>query len=199
MYYNRKLITAPADVPVTLTEARAHLRIDDTAEDTLITTLTKTATEYVENRLNRKLITQTWEAYLNTFPPADAIVLPWAPLASITHLKYYDTNDTEQTYDSSNYYTDILAEPGRLVLKPTSSGWPSTYERPNAITVRYVCGYGSSSTYVPELIREAIKLLISHFFENREAVNVGQAIVADIPIPKAVDALLNQLSVRDQF
>ncbi len=84
-------------------------------------------------------------------------------------------------------------------MKPTSTAWPGTYYRPNAVTVRFVCGYGTASTSIPELMRAAIKLLISHFFENREGLNIGFANVDQIPIPNAVEQILTQLSLRDQF
>ena len=200
MFYQTKLITAAAATPVTLTEAKAHLRIDasDTTEDTGITTIIKIATDYAEKRLGMALINQTWEQYLDEFPDEGSIELKYPPLSSITHVKYYDENDAEQTFASTNYYAVTTNEPGILELKPTSSGWPTTYDRKNAVTIRYIAGYGAAETAVPELIRGAIKLLISHFFENREAVLVG-ASVSDIPMPKAVEDIFNQYCMRDKF
>ena len=97
MYQRTKIVTAAAAVPVTLTEAKAHLRVDYTTDDTLITTLINVATEYAEKRLGRALITQTWAAYFNDWdeafansPDNDAIHLPYAPLQSVTHIKYYN-------------------------------------------------------------------------------------------------------------
>src|SRR3990167_6456356 len=119
MYPTVKIATAAADTPVTLTEAKAHLRYDLTTEDTLITTLIKVATEYAEKRLSRALITQTWDLYLKEFPPEDTIVLPFPPLQSITHVKYYDSNNTLQTWGSLNYDLDIIKEPGYIKQSAT--------------------------------------------------------------------------------
>lgn len=200
MFQKTKIITVPAAEPVTLTEARAHLRIDDTTEDTLITTLITLAREYVEARSGRAIITQTWEQYLDEFPAVDYVELKYPKLQSITSVKYYDVDNVEQTWTSTNYDVDIISEPGYFKIVSTgTSGWPTTYDRPNAVTIRYVCGYGAASTNVPEIVRAAIKLLISHFFENREAINVGAAIIGQIPIPDSIDHIINMFSVREVF
>jgi len=193
-----KLITAPAATAVTLTEAKAHLRVDFTTDDTLITTLINVATEWVEERLAKKLITQTWEYYLDEFPSEDSFKIPFPPLQSITSIKYYDEANALQTLPTSDYDVDTIAEPGCVIQSSAGTGWKTTYNRPNAVIVKFVAGFGSASTNVPELIRAAVKLMISHFYENREALqtigNVGQ-----IPVPKAVEDLLNQTSVRQMI
>lgn len=198
MEVKTKIITPAAAYPVTLTEARAHLRIDDTAEDTLITTLITMATDYAELRMGRAIINQTWGQYLDEFPSEDYIEVKFPPLSSVTHVKYYDTSNVLQTLSSSDYEVDTISEPGIIRLVPTAS-WPGTYDKLNAVIITFIAGYGAASTNVPELIRGAIKLLISHFFENREAINVGVAIVAEIPIPKAIDDIFNQFCVRERI
>ena len=199
MYPTVKIATAAADTPVTLTEAKAHLRYDLTTEDTLITTLIKVATEYAEKRLSRALITQTWDLYLEDFPAEDTIILPFPPLQTISHVKYYDKNNILQTWASSNYDVDSIREPGRIVQSATGAGYPNTYDRPNAVNIRFVVGYGAASTNVPETIRAGIKLLISHLFENREGITVGQGNASQIPIPKSIEDLFGQLSLREMF
>ena len=199
MYPTVKIATAAADTPVTLTEAKAHLRYDLTTEDTLITTLIKVATEYAEKRLSRALITQTWDLYLEDFPAEDTIILPFPPLQTISHVKYYDKNNILQTWASSNYDVDSIREPGRIVQSATGAGYPNTYDRPNAVNIRFVAGYGAASTNVPETIRAGIKLLISHLFENREGITVGAALASQIPIPKSIEDLFGAMSLRQMF
>lgn len=200
MFAKTKIVTPAAATPVTLTEAKAHLRIDtsDTTEDTLITTLLTVASDIAEKRMARALISQTWAQYLDEFPCEDSIEIKLPPLQSITHIKYYDADNTLQTLASSNYDLDIISEPGIVRLSATGS-WPSTYDKNNAVIITFVAGYGAASTSVPEIIRAAIKLLISHFFENREGVLVSTALVQEIPIPKAIDDLFGQYSVRERF
>ena len=199
MYPKTKIATVAAATPVTLTEAKAHLRVDFTTEDTLITTLINMATEYAEKRLGRALITQTWDLYMDEFPAIDTIVIPFAPLQSISYIKYFDVNNAEQTWASSNYVLDTIKEPGCVVQSATGTGYPGTYNRPNAVNVRFISGYGSASTNVPETIRGAIKLLISNFYENREGVVVGQGISADIKLPTAIETLFLQFAINRTF
>lgn len=192
-----KLITAATVTPVTLTEARAHLRIDDTAEDTLITTLIKVATEYAEKRLARAIITQTWEQYHDAFPLTNNFIeIKLPPLQSITSIKYFDTNNDEIIWANTEYELDTIKEPG-IVRLQTGKSFPGTYDRVNAVTIRFVAGYGTAITTVPELIRAAIKLTISHFFENREGIQTFGT-VQQIPLSNAVEILYNQFTVREK-
>jgi len=199
MYPKVKIATAPADIPVTLVEAKAHLRVDSSLEDTLITTLINVATEYAEKRLSRSLINQTWDLYMDAFPSVNYINIPFPPLQTITFVKYYDSDNALQTWAASNYDVDTILEPGRIIQSATGDGYPGTYDRPNAVNVRFVAGYGADSTTVPETTRAAIKLLISHLFENREAVNIFSTEVAQIPLPASIESLFNQISVRQMF
>src|SRR3990167_9642771 len=144
MYPKVKIATAAAAIPVTLTEAKAHLRIDNSTEDTLITTLINVATEYAEKRLSRSLISQTWDLYLDEFPSENKIVIPFPPLQSITYIKYYDSNNIQQTWASSNYVLDTIKEPGEVVQSSAGSGYPGTYDRPNAVNIRFIAGYGAA-------------------------------------------------------
>ena len=182
-----KLITAPAAEPVSTSEAKSHLRVDTTADDTYIGTLITVARQNVESHLRRALISQTWEVVLDDFP-AGVIRLPKPPLASVTSIKYTDDEGNESTDSSDNYVGDSDTEPGRVVLKSGES-WPSdTLAAANGVRVRYVAGYGSAAA-VPNPIRQAILLLIGTLYENRESVLVAQGVtVAQLPF--GVEALL---------
>ena len=183
-----KLITAPATEPVTSTEAKAHLRVDTTADDTLIGTLITAARQHVEAHLRRALITQTWELVTDAFPVGDVLRLPLPPLVSVTSIKYTDEDGAESTLSSGLYVVDTDSTKGRVVLK-NGETWPSvTLAAANGVRVRYVAGYGEASA-VPRPIRQAILLLIGTMYENRESVLVAQGVtVAQLPF--GVDALL---------
>jgi len=138
------------------------------AEDDVLTRFISAARVYCEEYQGRAYITQTWEKALDDFPAADTIQIPIAPLQSVTSVKYYDTDETESTLSDSYYYVDTYKDPGRIVLQYGYS-WPSDVLRPaNGVIIRYVCGYGDNATDVPESIRQAILLLVGHFYENRE-------------------------------
>ena len=183
-----KLITAPATEPVTSTEAKSHLRVDTTADDTLIGTLITAARQHVEAHLRRALITQTWELVTDAFPVGDVLRLPLPPLVSVTSIKYTDEDGAESTLSSGLYVVDTDSTKGRVVLK-NGETWPSvTLAAANGVRVRYVAGYGEASA-VPRPIRQAILLLIGTMYENRESVLVAQGVtVAQLPF--GVDALL---------
>ncbi|MCK9569543.1 head-tail connector protein [Candidatus Pacearchaeota archaeon] len=107
-------------------------------------------------------------------------------------IKYYGTDDTEYFVSGADYFVDSKSEPGRIVLAYGKS-WPSTTLRPvNGICVTYVAGYGYSDE-VPQAVKQAMKLLIGHWYENREttiAMNVGAGEADVKKIPYAVESLL---------
>jgi uncharacterized phiE125 gp8 family phage protein len=136
-------------------------------EDDMITSWIKAARRDCENFQNRVYITQTWQLWLDAFPGQNYIKIPLPPLQSISSVKYYDVNDTEYTFASSNYYQDIVSEPGWIVLNSGSS-WPSTTLRPaNGVCVTFVAGYGAAAS-VPDEIISAIKLIVGDLYEHRE-------------------------------
>lgn len=167
-------ITDATTEPVTLAEAKDYLRITGADHDAVITGLIVVARQVAENELKRSLISQTWERTLDAFP--DAIELSYPPIISITWVRYYDTAGVLQSL-ASGYTLDNASEPGWLV-PAAGYEWPATLEDVNAVSIRYVAGYGSDATTVPEPIKTWIKLTVGHYFENREAsiVAAGQGI-----------------------
>ena len=167
--YSLSRYAAPETTSVTLAEAKLQLRQDESADDALITTLCEAADQHIESFLGRRLITQTWDYKRNSFPCR--IELPYPPLVSVSSITYIDTNGTTQTLSTDYYAVDVAREPGRITLKYGMS-WPSTQCIENAVTVRYVAGYGAASA-VPSAIKAAAKLLIGHWYESREDVVIG--------------------------
>ena len=170
------LKTAPTNKPVTLREAKEHLRIvlGNTDEDDYLEALLDAAIERTEQFLRRRLITQTWYYYLDDWPGVDAIKLPYGKLQSVTSVKYTDSDGDQSTFSSANYIVDTNQDPGRVVLAygetwPTATLYPS-----NPIEIEYVCGYGDDGSDVKAMIRHAIKLAISDLYENREPTFIGQ-------------------------
>lgn len=187
------LVTKPTEEPVTLDEAKAHLRVESTAEDALIQALIAAAREYAESVTGRQLVTATWDLKLDAFP-ADgaAIELPKAPLRSITSVTYVDTAGATQTWASGKYVVDAPsgpeALPGRLAPAYGES-YPATRDTLNAVTIRFEAGYGTAAD-VPQAIKQAMLLHIGHLYENRQSVVVGAGAGAAIAVPQATDWLL---------
>ena len=179
--------TEPAAEPVSLTEAKAHCRVDISDDDTLITSLITVAREVVEAIARRALVTQTLELTADEFPEGDTITVPRPPLQSVTSIKYTDEDETESTFSSDYYIVDTDSEPGRIVLKSDYS-WPSdTLQAANGVRTRFVAGFGGAAD-VPQKYKQAVLLLVGHYYENREmAISTG-AVPKEIPM--GVAALL---------
>ncbi len=182
------LITAPAAEPVTLAEAKLHLKVDGADDDALITTLVTAARRFAERFSRRALVTQTWDLVLDAFPADDgAIFVPRPQLQSVTSITYIDGAGSSQVLAASKYKVDIASQPGRIA-PAFGQSWPATRAEMTAVTARFVAGYGAASD-VPESIKQAILLLLAHWYENREAVHAGTGAAR---IPLTVEALLRQ-------
>jgi len=164
-------VTQPAEEPVTLEEAKIHLRVDATDEDALISSLIVSAREHVEGFQGRSLVTQTWRLSLDRFPRGRVIRLPRPPLQSVTSITYIDPDGNQQMLAPGAYDVDADSEPGRVVLKD-SAGWPDTADMPSAVLITYEAGYGSARA-VPQAVKQAMLLLIGHWHANRETAVVG--------------------------
>ena len=188
--YTLSLVTAPSGEPVSLADVKAQLGIDSTSHDPVLRALLAAATRHVETITGRALLTQTWDAKFEEFPDDDdGLWLPKAPLRSVTSVTYTDANGATQTWSSSTYTVDAPAGPhaqrGRIYPN-YGLLYPTTQDIPNAITVRFIAGYGTTSASVPEELRHAIALLVGHWFENREATSAA----VSLPIPFGVEALV---------
>lgn len=178
--------TPPAAYPVTLTQAKLHLRlavdaagaVAYTAEDDLLNGIIAAATGYAESFLRRALITTEFTSYLDGW--TREVVLPFPPLQSIEDFTYADKDGIEE--DFTGYTVDI---PGNRVVIDER---PSVMLRDvNPIAITYEAGYGDAGADVPGPIKQAILLLIGHYYQNREASVIGVSVAT---LPQAVDALL---------
>lgn len=186
-----KLITAPATEPISLAEAKAHLRVDHSDEDSLISALITAARENAEHELERALVTQTWERVVDAFPEFE-LVLGMPPVASITSVTYTDTDGVEQVMSAADYVLDNTVEPS-YVMPAEDVTWPSTLDTANAVKVRFVAGYGAAGD-VPETVRQWILINIGTLYKFREGVIAGVPI-AEMP-QRYVDRLLDRYRVR---
>lgn len=183
MISSTSLVTAPSTEPITLAEAKEHLREDASDQDAYIASLIAAARKKVEHDAWRVLVTQTWDVFYDSFPAlsCDPLVLPRPPLVSVTSVKYHDADGaTATTLSSSSYIVDAASQPGRIQLHDGEE-WPSDTLRPaNGVEVRIVAGYGSASA-VPEHLKQAIYLLLGNWYENRESTIAG-TIISAIPL-----------------
>ena len=180
--------SAPGVEPITLQQAKDHLRVSHNDEDAIIEPLITAARQHVEAYTKRALITQTWAWSMDAF--ATLLSPPLPPLQSVSSIAYIDAAGDSQTLASSNYRVDSASEPARIT-EAYDTTWPTTRQVTNAVTVTFIAGYGDAGHDVPQPIIQAMLLLIGHWYENREAL----APVNLMPVPMAVDALLSPYRV----
>lgn len=163
-----RVLTPPAAEPVSITEAKLHLRVDGTDEDALITALIVAARAAAEHETGRSLVTQTLRLTLDAFPADGGIELLRGPVQSITQVQYVDAAGSTQTLSGSLYALDNASEYSSHYLLPAyGSTWPATREQANAVWVDYVAGYGNAAA-VPQAIKQWILLAVGDMYANRE-------------------------------
>lgn len=171
-----ELVTAPTDLPVTLAAAKTHCRVDHDDDDATILGLIEAATSHVDGWtgvLGMALEPQVvrWRLGRTFSPmPQGALTLPLGPAVSITSIAYTDDAGAAQTVAPAGY--ELIGEK----LFPADA-WPSGTD----FVVTYTAGRGT-----PQSIRQAILLLVGHWYRNREATSAG----GEANLPHAVDALL---------
>lgn len=187
----KSLVTPAANLAVSLSEARDHLRVDHTYDDSEIAQMLQSSIDEVE-LLTGPLIESTWDVYGDCFPAEDReLILPAFKVGLVLSIKYNTEAGNELTWASANYEVDDVANPGRVVLAPSAS-WPSASLRAvNGVVVRCKLGWPDVLS-VPAPLRAAVLLLTAHRYENREAVLTGASREAakSEALARGVDSLL---------
>ena len=169
----------PDGEPISREVVKQQLKIeqDESEEDALIDFKIQMAREHVEDLTGLSLITQTRVIKLDCFPYCDTIALTHGPIQEVTSVQYYGVNDELQTLSASDYWFHQSASEGSIQIKNT---WPATGTRKGAVVITYVAGFGDGGEDVPMKLREAILVVLTWLFENRDA-----------PVPaNLVDALI---------
>jgi uncharacterized phiE125 gp8 family phage protein len=201
-----QIVTEPTVEPLSLTEAKTHLRVDFSADDTLITAMITAVRQYAETITQRQLCTASWRYVIDSFPgparfaipygstlsiPSHAIVLNKAPVKTVTAVKYLDLAGVQQTMPAADYTVDYTSAPCRIT--PIFGRiWPIPLPQIGAIEVDFDAGYGAAAD-VPQGIKNWMLLRLGALYENREELSVGERITVN-PLP-FVDGLLDGYKV----
>lgn len=182
-----KRITAPS-AAVTLDDVKDHLRMDGTAEDTLLQRYIDAAVDAIEGPYGIGVLlgSQEWEFYQDFF--TGIIRLPLYPVISVDEIRYIDEGGTEQTLDPSVYQVDTVSNPARITAAYNESWPPVQSHALNGVTVKFTGGY----TAPPEALRAAVILWVTHMYEIRQPFIVGTTVGE---VPYAVEELLNRYRV----
>lgn len=160
--------TAPANEPLTLTEAKAQLRVDGTDEDTLIGDLIQTVREKFEASTGRVLSVRDFTAFSDTWPDDNTLALPLYPVLDVSSVKYKDEDGTEQTLAAANYTVDKVGITPRIVLNDDADA-PEVGNYPNAVYVRFAAG----SYDIPQSAKQSMLLWLTMLYERREDMNLS--------------------------
>jgi uncharacterized phiE125 gp8 family phage protein len=172
----RILLAGPALEPVQLAEAKAHMRVDGSAEDDLVGALIAAARVAVETTTRRVLIAQSWRVVLDAWPEA-GVVLPIQPVISVDVVRAVAESGATAVIPAEDYEVDAT----RTEVRLTGYHPASRYE------IDFTAGYGASGLDAPQPLRLAIQMLVTHWYENRSGVTVGDIAGA---MPAGFDALI---------
>jgi Phage gp6-like head-tail connector protein len=198
-------ITPPVEEPITLAQAKLHLRVDVADDDALITALITAAREKCEAEVHRSFVTRSYELHLNGFPFSNAptisqlltseripclsygrIKVPKPPLILITSITYLDNDGVPQTIDPALYLVQLGGKLQGMITPAYGLTWPVARYQLGCVVVAYTAGYGAASS-VPLSICQAMLLCIGHWYRNREAVSA----VSMSEVPLGAKALLS--------
>lgn len=174
----------PAVEPVTLTEAKAQLRIDHVSEDELVNGLIRAARQEVERATGQALIDQTWRLVLDDWPEWDVVCLRRTPVGAIVSVTVFDADGAGSVLAPENYQLDALSQPARLHLGER----PAAGRALNGIEIDFSAGYGEAGTQVPDLLRRAIVMLVAHWYEFRAHFSAAEQPVS---LPAGYERLIS--------
>lgn len=189
------LVGGPAVEPVSVSQAKAHLRLDmaSSAEDVLIGSLILTSRLHIEAALGLALVTQHWMQTLDAWPPHGVpVVLAIRPIQSVTAVRVRAADNSTVTLLPTQYQLDAVSFPPRLV-QPSTAFWPPPGRAAAGIEVDVTAGFGDTAADVPAPIRQALLLLTAHWYEHRDPIEIGSAATR---VPAAVSDLLDPWRVK---
>jgi len=164
------LLTAPAVEPLTLLEAKAYLRVEHNDDDDLIAALIAGSRLHVEVATRRALITQSWRLSFDSWPPDGRLIVVPAPLRSLLAVRVYDFDGNALAIDTQAFALDTAGS--ALLFVPWALMQPGRVAA--GIELDVTVGYGDAATDVPEALRQAIRALVAHWYENRGLATIGR-------------------------
>lgn len=185
-------LAEPTTEPVTLAEAKAHIRVDDSNSDTLITALIVAARQFVESFSGRTLAQRSFTQTMEYFPDGGMdIVLRRSPVTAVASVKYYDSTGADITMTvGTDYRIDTTVIPARIRLPVLTKVWVRGTTADDCVRIVYTAGAATA----PTAAKQTILLLVGHWFENRESVTIG---ATSKVVDQTVNALMDSYRIAD--
>lgn len=169
-------VSGPALEPLRLDDIKLFLRLDQDDDDGLLASLIKAAREVLEEQTAQAFIQQSWRLYLDAWPKDGTIPVARTPLRAVTAIRTYDQDGNETLLSPTSYLVDGLSRPARIRMREK----PQAGRALNGIEIDFTVGYGSDETAVPEPLRQAMRLLVAHWYEHR--ISSEKAALTPIPV-----------------
>ena len=182
--------SGPAVEPVSLAEAKAHLRLETSADDALVTSLIITSRLHVEAALGLALTSQEWTLALDAWPAKGVVNIPMRPVSAVGDVRVRGADGTPAVVDPGLYGFEGAGLPPRLFA--IAGALPNPERAVAGIEIDFTAGFGATAASVPEPIRQALKLLVAHWYEHRDPIEIGDPATA---MPAAVSELLKPYAV----
>ena len=179
------LLTGPAVEPVTLGQAKQFIRVEHDDDDDIIAALIAGSRIHVETQTRRALITQSWRLVRDVWPELGCVPVLPVPLRTLDAARVYKSDGSTLAIDLAAFTVDKAAAPARLAFM--RGALPVPGRAVAGIEIDVTCGYGAAPENVPAPLRQAIRLLVAHWYENRGLVAIGQQIAV---LPQTVAALI---------
>jgi uncharacterized phiE125 gp8 family phage protein len=179
------LILSSSAAPITVADAKRHLRIDGSDDDATLASLIPPAVEWLQAETRQQLAPATYRLTLDRFPAGRDIVLPRPPLQSVTEVRFVQDGDELPLESYAYTVSPSGSKPGRISLNPGYS-WPATDDVHGSVRIDFVAGYSAGE--VPTLLKQGVLLLVGHWHEHREAA-IDRRIDT---VPLALESIVTQ-------
>ena len=175
--------TAAPSALISTADAKTHLNVDFSDDDTYIDTLVSTATAALDGPygiIGKALVTQSWQAEMWPVTGRTEVYFPVTPMISLSSIHYYDTDNAQQSLTVGDF--DVFKDEDKAIIVPqVGDNWPTMYCRRDALTITASCGFGAAAS-VPANIVHAAKIILTNLYENRGEMPAE--------MPSAVKALI---------
>jgi uncharacterized phiE125 gp8 family phage protein len=184
------LLAGPAVEPITLAEAKQFIRVEHDDDDDIIAALIAGSRIHVETQTRRALITQSWRLVRDVWPELGCVPVLPVPLRTLDAARVHKSDGSTLALDIAAFAVDKAAAPARLAF--ARGALPAPERTVGGIEIDVTCGYGDAPQNVPEPLRQAIRLLVAHWYENRGLVAIGHEVAV---LPQTAAALIGPYRV----